>query len=457
MAVSRRGFISGVAAFAGLPRLVRAEETADGFVIIRARIADAKLMGGEGPATKIWSYGEGAAPLILRGRQGEELKYRFINELGRAVTLHWYGVRGPSTMMSLVIEPGEQNAIDCVFAPPDAGTFWFGPVTDSSRLRDMGLYGMLIVAEKDDLQPPFTEVPIVVDDWRISNDGVIDEESFGSLEDAIGQGRLGNWFTVNGAFRPRIEGGSGLMRLRVLNAANVRTTSLVFKGADPWIIALDGQPVQPRPLGTSGVVLAPGQRADLLVDPGTDDITMALNLFEDVAEMAYLTRRGETAAGLLPDNFRLPANPIPLEIDTGNAEAVPLVIEGGEKGGMAGASYQGAKLDLRALLEKGMAWALNGTAGLAPAPWRTFKQGATVLVEIDNRTKFDQPLHLHGHVWRLLDDDKGVIWRDTLVVAGSKRARAVFVADNPGIWGLHSTIAERLDSGLITSFAVSAS
>ena len=41
------------------------------------------------------------------------------------------------------IEPGEENALDCNFSPPDAGTFWFSPVHDVSRLREMGLYGVL--------------------------------------------------------------------------------------------------------------------------------------------------------------------------------------------------------------------------------------------------------------------------------------------------------------------------
>ena len=77
------------------------------------------------------------------------------------------------------------------------------------------------------------------------------DEDFGDLEEAIAQGRLGNWFTVNGAYRPQIEAPRGqLLRLRMLNAANVRTIGVQFKGADPWIIALDGQPMAPRHVGS---------------------------------------------------------------------------------------------------------------------------------------------------------------------------------------------------------------
>jgi FtsP/CotA-like multicopper oxidase with cupredoxin domain len=319
----------------------------------------------------------------------------------------------------------------------------------------MGLYGMLVVGEKDTV-PPFTELPLVFDDWRLTNDGAIDDASFGSLEDAIGQGRVGNWFTANGVYRPRVEASRGLVRLRLLNAANVRTAALLFKGADPWIISEDGQPVAPRHIGASPLFLIPGARADVLIEEGEDDITVALDLFEDVVEALYIARTGSAESIALPDNFTLPANPISRNLDLAQAKAVPLVIEGGEKGGMTGARLDGEELDLRALLEKGYAWAFNGVAGLGTSPWQTFARGQTVVLEVDNRTAFDQPLHIHGHVWQPIANDVagGRPWRDTALIRARKTAKLGFVADNPGSWGLHSTVAERMDAGLFTSFMV---
>jgi len=258
---------------------------------------------------------------------------------------------------------------------------------------------------------------------------------------------------VNGKYRPRIDIPASLVRLRILNAANVRTMSLVIKGADPLIIAEDGQPVPPRQLGALGLVLAPGQRSDLLVGEGEESITLAVNLFEDLIEAAYLNRKGPVVETELPDNFALPPNPISSKLDMAAAKTVPFLLEGGEKGGMTGAVLDGEKLDLRALLEKGMAWAINGTAGLAQAPWETFSLGETVVLDVDNRTKFDQPLHIHGHVWQIIDEQPKP-FRDTVVIPTGAQMKLGFVADNPGKWGIQSTIAERVDSGLITSFEV---
>jgi FtsP/CotA-like multicopper oxidase with cupredoxin domain len=439
-----------------MPVRASAEQTEDGFTLLTMRQAEARLLEAERPATKLRSLSGSWPPPILRARQGEEFKVRFINELDRPLAMHWYGLRGPAELMSINVAPGKDNAFDCVFAPPDAGTFWLSPVADVSRQREMGLYALVVVEERD-LQQKFAEVPLIFDDWQLTDDGQIDASTFGNLQEAIGPGRLGNWFTVNGVYRPKIDAPAGLLRLRILNAANARTMAIVVKGADPLVIAEDGQPVSTRELGSQGLILAPGQRSDLLVGEGEETVTLAINLFEDMIEAAYLNRQGSSAPVELPDNFALPSNPISTALDMDKARMVPFILEGGEKGGMAGAILGGEKLELRALLEKGMAWAINGTAGLAPEPWQNFAKGESVILAVDNRTKFDQPLHIHGHVWRVVaDPDQPQPWRDTAVIPPGDQVKLEFVADNPGQWGIQSGMAERVDSGLITSFEVSA-
>jgi FtsP/CotA-like multicopper oxidase with cupredoxin domain len=441
--IARRTFLKAAAAL-GTVRFAAAEDA--GVAVLTAQRVSAALIR-DGKAAELWTYGDKWPPPVLRAKQGEEFRARFVNTLDRAITVHWFGVRGPAEMMSLTVEPGEANTLDCAFTPPDAGTFWFGPIADASRQREMGLYGMLIVDESTPLQLP--DLPVIIDDWRLTEEGGIDSESFGNLDDAVGQGRLGNWFTANGVYRPRLKAPEGLFRLRLLNAANVRPMPINFKGADPAVIALDGQPVAPGPAGA--LLLSPGQRVDLLIPAGNGDIGIGLDLFEDQVELAYISRSG--AGAEIADGFALPANPLP-EFLGDAAQSVSLVIEGGEKGGLKFAILNGETLDLRALLEKGYAWAMNGVAGLGDTPWQVFDQGASVIVEADNRTAFEQPLCLHGHVWKPIEDGADAPWRDTAVIPPKSKMRLGFVADNPGTWGLHSLVAERADAGLFTSFEV---
>jgi FtsP/CotA-like multicopper oxidase with cupredoxin domain len=87
-----------------------------------------------------------------------------------------------------------------------------------------------------------------------------------------------------------------------------------------------------------------------------------------------------------------------------------------------------------------------------------FAKGETIVLEINNTTQFDQPLHIHGHVWQMIEQggaiQEGQPWRDTTVVPQKQVQKLAFVADNPGIWVLQSLVAERVDSGLIASFAI---
>lgn len=457
MQLSRRGFVGALGLAVACPRIVIAEESADGFQILRAQEYVAELLENTDIKTLLWRFSIEERVTVLRARQGSELKVRIVNNLDREIWFHWFGVRGPSEMMTLNIQPGEENAVDCVFTPPDAGTFWFGPLTDASRQREMGLYGMLVVEERQ-LVSSLVDIPLIIDDWKIGSDGKI-EESFGDLQAAVGSGRLGNWFTVNGAYRPHIKlSADKPCRLRVLNAANARSMGVQFKGMDPLVVALDGQPISPRHGGVLGLVLQPGQRMDLVLDAGREDVAVALDVFGDVVEVCYLEREGRPSADTLPDNFALPINPISLNLDVEKARTIPVTIAGGAKGGLKSATFKNEVLDIRALLEQGMAWAINGVAGPGGEAIGKFAKGETIIFEIDNATNFDQPLHIHGHVWQVIEQggtlQEGQPWRDTTLVPAMQKQKLAFVADNPGIWVLQSLVAERVDSGLIASFVV---
>ena len=453
MALTRRAFIGSAAALVAAPRLALAQAGPDGFTEIRAQAVRLQLLEDATGNTDAWGYSSGPEPAVIRARQGVELKLRFVNDLPQEIWLHFFGVRGPSALMTLNVPPGGGNPVDCVFTPPDAGSFWIGPMADQSRARDMGLYAVLIVEEAN---PPvaLAELVLVLDDWKINDDGVI-EGNFGDAETMVGEGRLGNWFTINSYFRPQLPLTSGqFTRLRLLNAANVRSMGVLFKGYDPLLIARDGQPLTPIPLGQKALVLAPGQRADLLVSPEEGDIGLALDLFEDIVEIGYLIVAAKGEVPQLAENFALPPNVLPQLPALADARTISIVIEGGIKGGLKSARLNGVERDLRTLLENGKGWALNGTAGPAAEPLFTATQGEAVVLEIDNRTGFAQPLHIHGHVWQEIGETPSGIWMDTAVIAANETVSLAFMADNPGTWAIQSLVAERADGGMIGAFEI---
>ena len=455
---TRRTVLSAMVAVVAATCVVAAQEQSPAGAagqFLSAEKSQRFLMGREVSPTDLWTFRTQGKLPVLRARQGQEFRFRVLNELPEEIWLHFFGVRGPADMMSVAVPSGPGGDLEVVFTPPDAGTFWFGPLLNASRLRDMGLTGMLIVEEATAI-PGMVDIPLIVDDWMLDDQGRMDQ-NFGSLDAAIGEGRMGNWFTVNGDYKPRIDIDRGKpARLRVLNVCNTRTVSLQLKNIDVMIIAEDGQPVTPRAPGLEPLTLAPGQRLDLLVVTLLDQAVISLDLLEDVVEAAFLLGQGTAGQGPA-DNFALPANPLPVAASA-EPRSVPLLIAGGEKGGLQSARVGEETLDLRKLLEKGLAWAINGVAGLGGPFLFEAQKGETLLLVVENKTSFAQPIHVHGHLWQVVEQGGAALdgqpWRDTAVIPGSSTVKLLLVADNPGPWAIQSLVAERCDAGLIGAFRV---
>jgi FtsP/CotA-like multicopper oxidase with cupredoxin domain len=274
---------------------------------------------------------------------------------------------------------------------------------------------------------------------------------------------LGNWFTVNGKFKPRITlDPTKPTRLRMLNVANTRTMEIVLKGVDGHIIARDGQPILPQPLGLESLSLAPGQRMDLLLSEAQDLSVIALKPFADVVEVAFLETKAYGTKPL-PVNFQLPPNPISV-IDTSLLpRAITIDIEGGLKGGLKSAKVNKDVLELRAMLEQGLTWSIGGSAGIGSPLLFDVQKGELLHLAFDNRTAFDQPLHVHGHVWSPVDEAAPAFigpkpapqWSDTAIIPAKSKRTLQLLADNPGTWAIQSLLAERSDAGLIAPFIVS--
>jgi FtsP/CotA-like multicopper oxidase with cupredoxin domain len=63
-----------------------------------------------------------------------------------------------------------------------------------------------------------------------------------------------------------------------------------------------------------------------------------------------------------------------------------------------------------------------------------------------NQTSWHHPIHLHGHVFRVLAKDH---WADSVLLDPDSRAEIAFVADNPGDWMLHCHVLEHQASGMM--------
>ena len=229
--------------------------------------------------------------------------------------------------------------------------------------------------------------------------------ALGPLGDWSHGGRTGNWITVNGeAGWSRQVGRYERLRLRLANVANARIFSLALEGLDGWFVALDGQPLEEaRPAGS--LVLAPGQRADLVVDAlGATGSKAVLYSREREGSfvLATFTVEGTARSRRLPAPAALASNPVAALGSLAGARRATLHMEGGAMGGMREARMGGRMVPMRELAQAGKLWAFNGEVEMPKEPLFATERGETVLVRIVNDTAWPHAMHLHGHHFRAI-------------------------------------------------------
>src|SRR6185312_2634237 len=90
--------------------------------------------------------------------------------------------------------PGETFTYE--FEVPDAGTYWYHSHAHSAEQVGRGLYGPLIVEEREPLQLD-RDVVWVLGDWRLRRDASIVADFDNRMEMGMA-GRVGNTVTING-------------------------------------------------------------------------------------------------------------------------------------------------------------------------------------------------------------------------------------------------------------------
>lgn len=438
---SRRAFLSGVAAT--VATIGARAETPSGPRVIEARAGKAKLGDGE---TAILGF-DGTTPgPLLRYRQGDELAIRLVNRLDLPTTLHWRGLRGGNAMDGVApltqaaVAPGA--SFDYRRRLTEPGLFCYRPSVygRTPELMGRGLKGLLVVDEPKPLAADH-DLLLVLDDWRLAPDG---HAPFQSPAETPGPGRIGELLTVNGAAAPMtMDAAPGArVRLRLANLANARIMILGFEGAQPFVIAIDGQPCDAFEPVRRSIPVAPAARFELMFDMPQEAGATARVLLrgQNGADRALFaaTARGATTAARGPITS-LPQNPaLPAEIKLANAKKIDLRIAPTREPAAPG-------------------WTINGaeTGAYQGAPLFKVKSGTPVTLGFVNDSPVALAMCVHGHALRLLhdlDDGWEPYWRNGIIVPAGKTKHVAFIADSPGKWAIHDDILEHEASGLATWF-----
>ena len=254
-------------------------------------------------STTVWTYNGTIPGPTIDGKVGDTLIVHFFNNLPEETTVHWHGVKVPANMDGSNIA---QKAV-----PPngyfryefdllEASTFWYHPHIRTNEQVEKGMYGALIVHDPNEDQIlgfPENEHVLLFDDILLDENGQVAEPYPSEpLENALTQvnGREGNTLLVNGRSSAGGFIQSGIPhRLRMINTSNTRFMRISIRDHRMWRIGGDGglleNPIEILPIElvrdpdpqhggqmisdpdpSKGVLLTPGERADIVFTPNKE-------------------------------------------------------------------------------------------------------------------------------------------------------------------------------------------
>lgn len=448
----------GAATVAASRRLTEPEALRSAHGLLRV-----KLVAGEhdvvlaGRRARALTYNGRVPGQTWRVRPGDRIEVGLANRLGSPTNLHIHGLHvspeGASDNPFLSIGPSE--TFDYRFdLPPDhpTGVFWYHPHRHGHVADQVfgGLYGTIVV--EDDDVPDARERVLVISDISLTSAG---EVSGASAAERM-RGREGELVLVNGQLEPTITARPGQReRWRVVNTCTSRYLRLALPGQHLQLLGIDSGH-EPAPRDVDDVVLAPGNRADLLVrmQTGTSELRtvgydrgspmmgmMSGRSSSGPRTLARLSVEGDSADAPRP-SARRPTDPDLRRSRPDRRREITFTMGSG--------SGMGAMMDL-------------GFDGRPFDPDRVDQRVVAGSVEewtLRNPTPMDHPFHLHVWPMQVVEVDgateAGPVWRDVVnVPARGEAVVRIRFARYSGRTVYHCHILDHEDAGMMATVEAS--
>ncbi len=279
---------------------------------------------------RVWTYGGSLPGPTIEARSGEALAVEWRNQLPtkhflpidhhicgaeadkpevRAV-VHVHGARVPASDDGYPTDwfvPGQARR-QTYPNRQDAATLWYHDHTMGIERLNLyaGLFGMYLLRDEHELALGLPsgdfELPLVLSDRLLTEQGELYYPVSGVSDAPWVPEVFGNAMLVNGTLLPRHDVRARRYRLRVLNAANGRFFRLSLRGQRPFLQIGSDQGLLAAPVTQTSLFLAPGERADLIIDfAGLGG--SSLELMNDTLPLM----RFDVAAGQERDDSRVPA------------------------------------------------------------------------------------------------------------------------------------------------------
>jgi FtsP/CotA-like multicopper oxidase with cupredoxin domain len=437
---------------------------------------------------------------LLWAKQGSTLHIRYRNRIEWPSTVHWHGVRlenrfdGAEGLTQDAVPPG--GDFDYAVHLPDAGLFWYHPHRRDDILRDLGLYGNLLVgATQEELGPVNREEVLMLDDLELTDRGPV---PYGAERPSHAlMGRFGNVLLLNGRENWSLEVSRGeVVRFLLTNVSNARTFNVSFGKARIKLLGSDLSNFE-REEWVESVVIAPAER--YLVDVRFEDAgSVAIEnrvlgidhvfgrFLSQVDTLGTVRVRAEPARpdygaafaearehpGVIAsidrrrkDFEREPDRSLVIRME---AKGLPFFVERFLRfdsvyfhpvewsGTMPMMNWNSTSQEVGWILEEPGSGRRN-----MDIQW-DFKTGEAVKIRIANLRHslhaMQHPIHFHGQRFLVLAQNgvrnTNLAWKDTFLLPAGGTADILLEVSNPGTWMAHCHISEHFESGMMMKFSV---
>jgi spore coat protein A len=444
------------------------------------------------PPTRMWGYNGASPGPTFEARSGEPLLIEWRNELPPqhlfAVDHSLHGAEASKPDVRTVVHlhggrtapqfdghpelwytPGRSGAYFYPNQQEAAALFYHDHAMGITRLNTMaGLVGLYLLRDEteDALRLPQGryEVPLVLYDRNFTTDGQLHYPVSGKPASPWVSEFIGNTILVNGKIAPFLDVEPRRYRLRVLNASNGGFYFLSFakeqepgKGQPFFQIGSD-QGLLAQPVSLEHVFLAPGERADLIIDFAVHAGQSLL-----LRNQSAVTMQFRVAGGRVNDTSKLPATLRKLERTSEQTAVFTRELYLADHQDRLGQSHM---------------MMLNGQHWSMPVTERP-KLNSTEIWSFINLTDDTHPIHLHLVRFQILDrrpfdmqvylltkkvvwtgppmppDANEMGWKDTVRVAPTLVTRIIVKFEGyPGRYVWHCHVLEHEDNEMMRPYDV---
>jgi spore coat protein A, manganese oxidase len=246
------------------------------------------------PATQMWGYNGSSPGPVIETRSGQDVSVEWVNRLPTKHFLpidhNLHGAEKDKPEVRSVVHvhgaktpPESDGYPEDWYVPGKSVTYRYPNHQEASMLwyHDhamginrlniyAGLFGLFLIRDdrEDSLNLPkgAYEIPLVIYDRSFLRDGSLDYPTSGMPDMPWVPEAFGEAMLVNGKLFPHLDVKPRRYRFRLLNAANGRFFHLSLSNGQKFFQIGTDQGLMAAPVPLDGVVVAPGERVDLIVD-----------------------------------------------------------------------------------------------------------------------------------------------------------------------------------------------